>query len=81
MSAATELQTLIGQLKGSLDSIKIGVAAIVAGLPAEGGLTADEVTALKASLTDAVAEAAEDAAAVAAAQPATPPADEPTAQG
>jgi hypothetical protein len=83
--AAQELQALVDQLtagqaalKTSLDSIKAGVATIVAGIPA-GGMTADEVTALKASLTAAVtteqanaSEASEDAAAVAAAQPAPP---------
>lgn len=74
MSAADDLQALVASLKGSLDSIKTGVATIVAGLPAAGGLTADEVAALKASLTDAAGEASDDAAAVAAAQPAPPPA-------
>lgn len=81
--AAVDLQTLVDQLKASqaatktsLDSIKAGVATIVAGIP-EGGMTADEVAALKASLTDALTteqanagEASDDAAAVAAAQPA-----------
>jgi hypothetical protein len=90
MSAATDLQTLVDQLtasqaalKTSLDSIQSGVSTIVAGIPA-GGMTADEVTALKASLTAALAteqanasEASADAAAVAAAQPVAPaaPAD------
>jgi hypothetical protein len=89
MSAATDLQTLVDQLtaaqaqnKTSLDAIKTGVATIVANIP-EGGMSADEVTALKASLTAALAtetanaqEASDDAAAIAAAQPpiATPPA-------
>lgn len=92
MSAATDLQALVDQLtasqtamKASLDSIKSGVATIVANIPA-GGMTADEVTALKASLTTALAteqanasEASDDAAAVAAAQPAAPaPAAPPT---
>lgn len=85
MSAATDLQALVDQLvasqtasKTSLDAIKTGVATIVASIPA-GGMTADEVTALKASLTAAVAteqanasEASADAAAVEAAQPAAP---------
>lgn len=90
MSAATDLQTLVDQLtanqaglKTSLDSIKAGVATIVAGIPDAGGMTADEVAVLKANLTAAVAaesanasEASDDAAAVAAAQPvATPPTD------
>jgi peptidoglycan hydrolase CwlO-like protein len=89
MSAAEDLQALVAKLtasqaglKTSLDSIKTGVATIVAGLPATGGMTADEVTALKASLSAAVdtetanaAEASDDAAAVAAAQPAAPVAD------
>lgn len=79
MSAATDLQTLVAQLKGNLDTIKTGVATIVAGLPAEGGLTADEVAALKLSLQDAVAESAEDAAAVTAAQPQAPITDQPAA--
>lgn len=84
--AATDLQALVDQLttgqaqtKTSLDAIKSGVATIVAGIP-DGGLTADEVAALKASLTAAVAtetanasEAGDDAAAVAAAQPAASP--------
>lgn len=88
--AAVDLQALVDQMKASqtqtkasLDSIKAGVATIVAGLP-DGGLTADEVAALKASLTDVAAtevanasEAADDAAAVAAAQPAPPATDEP----
>src|SRR5579872_6968827 len=91
MSAATDLQTLVDQLtasqaaiKTSLDTVKSGVATIVAGIPA-GGMTADEVTALKASLTAALAtkqanatEAQADAAAVAAAQP-TPAPSTPTA--
>ena len=82
---AQDLQTLVAQLKGdldttktSLDAIKAGVATIVDGLN-PGGLTADEVTALKSSLLDATGqsaavaqEAQEDAAAVAAAQPAAP---------
>lgn len=85
MSAATDLQTLVDQLvasqtalKGSLDAIKTGVGTIISGLPA-GGMTADEVAALKTSLTAALgteqanaSEAADDAAAVAAAQPAQP---------
>lgn len=82
---AQDLQALVAQLKGdldttktSLDAIKAGVATIVGGLN-PGGLTADEVTALKASLLDATGqsaaiaqEAQEDAAAVAAAQPEAP---------
>lgn len=85
MSAATDLQTLVDQLtasqaglKTSLDTIKTGVATIVAGIPA-GGMTADEVAALKTSLTTALtteqanaSEASDDAAAVSAAQPAAP---------
>lgn len=85
MSAATDLQTLVDQLtasqtamKASLDSIKSGVATIVAGVP-DGGMTADEVAALKTSLTAALAteqanasEASDDAAAVSAAQPVAP---------
>lgn len=90
MSAAEDLQALVARLtasqaslKTSLDTVKTGVATIVAGLPASGGLTADEVAALKASLTAAAdtedanaAEGVEDAAAVSAAQPA-PPAETP----
>lgn len=86
MSDAQDLQALVDQLtagqtaiKASLDTIKTGVGTIVAGLPPTGGLTEDEVTALKASLTTAIAgenanvqEASDDAAAVAAAQPAAP---------
>lgn len=86
MSAAEDLQALVARLttsqaglKTSLDTVKSGIATIVAGLPATGGLNADEVAALKASLTAAVdaedanaAEGAEDAAAVSAAQPAAP---------
>lgn len=85
MSAATDLQTLVDQLtvsqvnlKASLDSIKAGIATIVSGIP-EGGMSADEVAALKTSLTNALAteqsnasEASDDAAAVAAAQPVPP---------
>lgn len=85
MSAATDLQALVDQLtasqaglKTSLDTIKTGVATIVAGIP-EGGMTADEVAALKAKITSALAteqanasEAADDAAAVTSAQPAAP---------
>lgn len=86
MSAAEDLQALVARLtasqaslKTSLDTVKAGVATIVAGLPATGGLTADEVTALKASLSPAAdaedanaAEGTADAAAVTAAQPAAP---------
>lgn len=71
MSAFDDLSTLVATLKGSLDTIKSGVATIVAGIDPN-GLTADQVTQLKASLTDAVSEASDDAAAVAAAQPAAP---------
>jgi peptidoglycan hydrolase CwlO-like protein len=92
MSSAEDLQALVARLttsqaslKTSLDSVKAGVATIVAGLPATGGLTADEVAALKLSLSAAAdtedanaAEGAEDAAVVAAAQPAAP-APEPAA--
>lgn len=88
MSAAEDLQALVARLtasqaslKTSLDSIKAGIGTIVAGLPATGGLTADEVASLKASLTTAAdtedanaAEGTEDAAAVAAAQPPATPA-------
>lgn len=83
--AAQDLEVLVDQLtasqtslKASLDSIKAGVATIVAGIP-DGGMTADEVAALKTKLTAAVAteqsnagEAADDANAVSAAQPAPP---------
>lgn len=72
MNVAQYLQALVTSMKGSLDTIKSGVAAIAAKLPADGGMTADEVAALKASLQDAVTEAADDAAAVAALQPAAP---------
>lgn len=93
MSAAEDLQALVtrlttsqASLKTSLDSLKTGIATIVGNLPPTGGMTADEVAALKLSLSNAAdtedanaAEGADDAAAVAAAQPAapvvTPPAD------
>lgn len=86
MSTAEDLQALVARLaasqaslKTSLDTVKAGVATIVAGLPATGGMTAEEVAALKVSLTAAAdtedanaAEGTEDAAAVTAAQPAAP---------
>lgn len=102
MSAATDLQALVDQLTGSqatlktaldaqkasLDSIKSSIGIIVDGLP-KGGMTADEVEALKTSITTALgteqanateaadnaADASDDAAALTAALPAAPPAD------
>lgn len=104
MSAAEDLQAMVAKLKASqatmktaldsqkvsLDAVKTGIAAILAGLPATGGMTADEVTALKASLADALStedantaeatdnatEASDEATAVSAAQP-TPVTTEP----
>lgn len=87
MSDAVDLQVLLDQVlakqaeqKASLDAIKSGIGTIVANIPA-GGMTAAEVTALKAKAQAVLdgenvnaTEAADDAAAVAAAQPAAPPA-------
>lgn len=67
MSEATDLQTLVDQLKqaqaatkssldaanASLEAIKTGIGTIVKGIPS-GGLSADEAAALKASLTEAL---------------------------
>jgi len=101
MSEAEDLQVLITQLKesqvvtktsldaanASLATIKTGVAAIIAGIPA-GGLSAAETAALKASLVDTLTteqanaaeasgtadEASAEAAAVSAAVPPETPA-------
>lgn len=68
-----DIQTLVGTLKGSLDSIKTGVANIASGIDPN-GLTAAQATSLKQQLTDLVGEAGDDAAAVngLATPPATP---------
>lgn len=85
MGASTDLnamadQVLAGQAaeKTSLDAIKAGVAAIVAGIPT-GGMTAEQTAELKAKFqlildgqSANTQEASDDAAAVAAAQPAAP---------
>lgn len=50
-----EILAEVAQVKALFGQIKTDVGAIIAKLPAAGGLTADEVVAIKAALTDAIA--------------------------
>lgn len=59
MSASDELQGLVTNLKGELAGLRQDVTDLKNNLPEEGGMTAAEVAALRASLTEAVADAAE----------------------
>jgi hypothetical protein len=53
----TELKGKVTSLETSLDNIKGDITTIKEGLPAEGGLTADEVADLRAALDGAVSKA------------------------
>lgn len=65
MSDFDDLQALVAKLGADNTAIKTGIATIIGKLPAEGGLTADQVATLKAEATQLVSDSDANVAALA----------------